>query len=93
MPNSSFFITSTGTDIGKTFITQGLVHQVRAAGQIVHAYKPLISGFDEPTMEESDSGKLLHAMGRNITLEQIESISPWRFRDSRKTMGFVSLGS
>lgn len=77
----SFFITSTGTDIGKTFITQGLIHQLRAAGRGVHAYKPLISGFDEAVMQESDSGQLLEALGRDITLKNIEAISPWRFSE------------
>ena len=78
---NSFFITSTGTDIGKTFITQALLYQLRNAGEEVHAYKPLISGFDETAIEQSDSGQLLHAMGRDATIENVAEISPWRFRE------------
>lgn len=76
---TNLFITSTGTDIGKTFITQALVHQLRKAERSVNAYKPIISGFNETAIEESDSGKLLKAMQQEITFEHISEISPWRF--------------
>jgi len=73
------FITATGTDIGKTFVTAGLARHIRAAGQAVDAIKPVISGFDPDAWQESDPATLLAALGRPVTLEEAEKISPWRF--------------
>jgi dethiobiotin synthetase len=73
------FITSTGTGIGKTFITAALARQARALGKSVAAYKPVISGFDPAKPEESDTGVLLHSLGLSLTPENIARISPWRF--------------
>ena len=36
---SAYFVTSTGTDIGKTFVTAGLIRYLREAGQAVHAHQ------------------------------------------------------
>jgi dethiobiotin synthetase len=69
-----YFVTATGTDIGKTFVTAGLI---RACG--AKAIKPIMSGFDEAAPEASDAGALLSAMGREITPEAIAAISPWRY--------------
>jgi dethiobiotin synthetase len=76
-----YFITATGTDIGKTFITAALARQAKALGKSVAAYKPVISGFDPDRPEESDTGILLQALGLPSTPENIEKISPWRFRE------------
>ena len=43
---ASLFVTATGTDIGKTFVTAGLIRHLRAAGKPVAALKPVVSGFD-----------------------------------------------
>ncbi len=43
---TAFFVTSTGTDIGKTYVGCGLLSHWRAKGRKVDAYKPLLSGFD-----------------------------------------------
>ena len=43
---SAVFVTATGTDIGKTFVTAGLIRHFRAAGRAVDAIKPVVSGFD-----------------------------------------------
>lgn len=72
----ALFITATGTDIGKTYLTCRLVEQ--AKGRLT-ALKPIISGFDASDIEASDSGQLLKAMGRAQTLEEVEKISAWRF--------------
>ena len=42
---SAIFVTATGTDIGKTFVTAGLIRHWRAAGQAVDALKPVTTGF------------------------------------------------
>jgi len=76
---SAFFITATGTDIGKTYVTAGLIAHARANGQSVSALKPVLSGFDETNPAPSDSGVLLTALGEPITPDALNRISPWRF--------------
>lgn len=69
----SIFITSTGTDQGKTYVTRLLCYQL---GQI-HAIKPVISGF-EPNDKSSDSSLIIEASQSGMTVEQC---SPWRFKE------------
>lgn len=76
---SAFFVTATGTEIGKTFVTAGLIRVLRAAGKPVAALKPVVSGFEDASMTESDPGQLLAALGRAINKEEIARIAPWRF--------------
>ena len=76
---TAFFITATGTDIGKTFVTKGLIRQMHATGRPVAAIKPVVSGFDPHDWHESDSAVLLAALGRPVALAEVEHISPWRF--------------
>jgi dethiobiotin synthetase len=73
------FVTSTGTEIGKTFVTAGLVRHLRRAGRRVAALKPVVSGFDPGLAEASDPGVLLAALGRPVMPEEIAAIAPWRF--------------
>lgn len=73
------FVTATGTDVGKTFVTASLIGSLRARGLSVEALKPVASGFDRAAAETSDPGLLLAALGRNITEEALARISPWRF--------------
>ena len=75
------FVTATGTDIGKTFVTAGLVRSFRTQGRPVAAIKPVVSGFDPDAVAASDPGVLLAALGKPVTLEEVERISPWRFAD------------
>jgi dethiobiotin synthetase len=74
---SAIFVTGTGTDVGKTFLSAALIRYWRAAGHTVAAFKPVVSGFDPESAAMSDPGVLLGALGRPIT--DIERISPWRF--------------
>ncbi|HYW58911.1 MAG TPA: dethiobiotin synthase [Xanthobacteraceae bacterium] len=76
---SAVFITSTGTDIGKTFVARGLIRALRAHGRNVAALKPIVSGFEPTEAAGSDSGLLLKALGRPVSMETIAEISPWRF--------------
>lgn len=66
---NSYFITATGTDIGKTFVTCALAH---ATGR--PAYKPLISGFEGT---DTDTSRLIEAMGG---ASSPDDVSPWRYR-------------
>jgi dethiobiotin synthetase len=77
---TALFVTATGTDIGKTFVTAGLIRHIRAAGRAVGAIKPLVSGFDPDDWQGSDPAVLLAALGRPLTLEEVEGVSPWRFK-------------
>jgi dethiobiotin synthetase len=76
---SAFFITATGTDIGKTFVASGLIRHWGAAGRQVDALKPVATGFDPASAATSDAGVLLAALGRPVTPAEIDRISPWRF--------------
>ena len=73
------FITATGTDIGKTFVTAGLARCLRARGRKVAVLKPVVSGFDIGALSASDSAVLLEAAGQAPSPGAIEAISPWRF--------------
>ena len=76
----AFFVTATGTEIGKTFVTAGLIRHLREQGQAVSALKPVVSGYDSSVVETSDPAVLLNAMGRPVSADEIERIAPWRFR-------------
>ncbi len=77
---SALFITATGTDVGKTFVTAGLIRALRSAGRQVDALKPVVSGFEMPAAAASDPGVLLAALGRSATPQELDRISPWRFK-------------
>lgn len=74
----AFFITSSGTGVGKTLVTAALAHQLRATSKSVLALKPVVSGYDAAD-ENSDTALLLKAQGLAATTENIERISPFRF--------------
>src|SRR5690606_23561734 len=76
----AFFITATGTDIGKTFVTAGLIRYMLAQGLPVDARKPVMSGFDPAAVADSDAGILLRALGRPIDEAELNRLSPWRYR-------------
>ncbi|WOJ88981.1 dethiobiotin synthase [Methylocapsa polymorpha] len=77
---SALFITGAGTDVGKTFVTAGLIRHLRGRGQAVDALKPIVSGFDPVAPSGSDPAILLEALGRSVTDKELARISPWRFR-------------
>jgi dethiobiotin synthetase len=77
---STAFITATGTDIGKTFVTAGLIRHIRGAGRAAEAVKPVVSGFDPDAWQESDPAVLLAALGRPVTPGELDRVSPWRFK-------------
>ena len=77
---AAYFVTSTGTDIGKTFVTAALIRYMRESNQPVSALKPIVSGYDSSVAETSDPAVLLAALGRPISAEEVQRIAPWRFR-------------
>jgi dethiobiotin synthetase len=77
---TAVFITATGTDIGKTFVATGLIRHIRGRGRAVDALKPVVSGFDPDAWQDSDPAALLAALGRPSALDEVERVSPWRFK-------------
>jgi dethiobiotin synthetase len=77
---SAFFITGSGTEIGKTFVTAALIRELRRRGRPVAALKPVASGFDPAQAAASDPGVLLAALGEPLSAETLNRIAPWRFR-------------
>jgi dethiobiotin synthetase len=80
IPMTAYFVTSTGTDVGKTFVTAGLIRHLRIGGAAVDALKPVVSGYDSSVVETSDPAVLLGALGRPVSAEEVERMAPWRFR-------------
>ena len=76
---SQLFISASGTEIGKTFVTCALITQLKASGYSVDALKPVATGFDPLRPELGDSGALLTALGRRPDTAGVEEITPWRF--------------
>ena len=74
---TAIFVTGTGTDIGKTFVTVGLIGHLRAAGRAADAIKPVVSGFNAEDPASSDPAILLEALGRPAA--EIDRICRWRF--------------
>lgn len=76
---TAIFLTGTSTDIGKTFILSKLL-----SFDFIQNYnklkplKPLISGYLESA--SSDTGILLKAQQKHLSLDNINVISPWRYQ-------------
>jgi dethiobiotin synthetase len=77
---TAIFVTGTGTDVGKTFVTVGLIRYLRAAGRAADAIKPVVSGFDAEDPASSDPAILLEALGRPAA--ELDRICRWRFAAS-----------
>mgnify|MGYP000026457701 CR=1 FL=1 len=76
---TTIFVTSSGTDIGKTYVSAMLIRQLRAKGLPVHALKPVVSGVNEKTFPESDPAALLAALGEQVSFDNIDLLSRWVF--------------
>lgn len=77
--NQRFFVTGTGTGVGKSFITAGLVRQAKAVWRSVAAHKPIVTGFNPANANDSDTGYLLQMLDMEVSDENIQRMSPWRF--------------
>jgi len=76
---TSYFVTGTGTEVGKTYVTAGILRASRETGRGMAAIKPVLSGYSPAQALGSDPAVLLAAMGRRVTHKAIAAISPWRF--------------
>jgi dethiobiotin synthetase len=54
----AYFITATGTDLGKTWLTAGLLAAGRSQNLTVRALKPVMSGYDPACHADSDIAKV-----------------------------------
>ena len=75
----ALFVSGAHTDVGKTYVACAMLRAARAKGLSVAALKPAVSGIDEADWAQSDPGRLLAAMGRPLTLAELDAIAPLRF--------------
>ncbi len=76
---TAIFITGSGTGVGKTFVAEVLIREWREEGREVAAIKPVVSGFDPGRVRESDTGRLIAALGLELTAQTINLMSPCRY--------------
>jgi dethiobiotin synthetase len=77
---SRYFVTATGTELGKTFASAALLHGACQAGLSVAGLKPVASGIDDGNLADSDPAVLLAAQGLPADWPAVERICPWHFR-------------
>jgi dethiobiotin synthetase len=77
--SACLFVTGSGTDVGKTFISALLVRALRARGVDVAVRKPVITGFDPANVDESDTARLLRACDHEPSPVLVDVVSPLRF--------------
>ena len=77
---AAFFVTGSGTDIGKTWASCALLRHWRLKGLEPQAIKPVATGYDPDHPEDSDGAALLRALGRPVDAAHVEAITPFRFR-------------
>jgi dethiobiotin synthetase len=75
---NAYFVTATGTDIGKTFVTCLLVRYFRIKLQQVRACKPVMSGVGADLLA-TDAAALLRALGEEVNADTVSALSPWQF--------------
>lgn len=73
----ALFVTGTGTDIGKTYVSCALIRALKARGAVVDAFKPVVSGFDPKDAAASDPARLAAALGAP---GDVFRIAPRRYR-------------
>lgn len=77
--HNRYFITASGTNIGKTLVTCSLTWQLKQRGIKVKALKPIISGF-ESSDAQTDTAKILQALELPHEKNNVDAVSPWRFK-------------
>lgn len=77
---SALFVTGTGTDIGKTYLSAAILRALTDRGMTVEVSKPVVSGFDPASPAGSDPAELLTALGQPVTPKTLAKVSPWQYR-------------
>ncbi|MFL3023419.1 MAG: dethiobiotin synthase [Methylophilaceae bacterium] len=80
MKKNTFFITGTDTDIGKTYVTIGLINFFKKNGNSVIGMKPISAGLENlnGNMINAD---VLHLMEANSINFSKDEINPYAFKD------------
>lgn len=75
-----YYITATGTDIGKTYLTTLLnTSLIKRHNKKSFTLKPLISGFDKSYLN-NDTSLIINSMGMDYNDINIDKISPFRLK-------------
>lgn len=74
----AYLILGVGTDIGKTFFLEEICKNLRQKKTALEAIKPIMSGFGDDD-KNSDSAKIITALGKKLSKENLDEITPWRF--------------
>lgn len=69
-----FFVTGTGTEVGKTVVAAVLANDLRRQGRSVAVFKPAVTGLDDPG--EADHQLLRRAAGSQ---QSDDEIAPYRY--------------
>ena len=77
----ALFITGTGTDIGKTYVTGLIVKRLKAAGLRAGYYKAALSGAEMSADGSLLPGDALH-VARTAALAEDEAIVSYIYRDA-----------
>lgn len=78
---AAYFISGSGTGVGKTYLATRIIAAWRSRGIEVDALKPVASGFDAGAAADSDSGRILAALGRAASPGELDRVSPWRYAE------------
>lgn len=70
-----FFVTGTGTEVGKSVVAAVIAHALAAEGRRVSVFKPAVTGLDDPG--EADHELLRRAAGSG---QSDDEIAPYRYR-------------
>ena len=76
MPDSGFFVTGTGTEVGKTVVAAVIARTAAARGDAVAVFKPAVSGLDDLDGAEPDHELLRRAAGSS---QSDDEVAPYRY--------------
>ena len=63
---NAFFVTGSGTDVGKTFIISKIVNKAFKLNKKISVIKPIISGFNKKKISDTDTGILLKGLKKKM---------------------------
>lgn len=72
------FVTSTGTEVGKTLFVSGLIKKLKQKSKVLKVLKPVISGFDFGDVP-NDISLICDALGENYSKQKTDEISLYKF--------------
>lgn len=75
--SQGYFITGTGTEVGKTYVASAVAREMQQRGIRVGVYKPVASGCEGDDLISTDANSLWEAAGRPLSLDEV---CPQRFR-------------